>query len=36
MKKLSVLIVAAAAVTMAVNSGYADIPVYVKNDKSVT
>ena len=36
MKKLSVFMAAVAAVTMAVNSGYADLPVYAKTDKSVS
>lgn len=36
MKKLNVLMAVAAAVTMAVSSGYADIPAYAKNSKSVT
>ena len=36
MKKLSVFMAALAAVTMAVNSGYADLSVYAKTDKSVT
>lgn len=36
MKKISVFMAAVAAVTMAVNSGYADLPVYAKTDKSVT
>lgn len=36
MKKLSVFMAAVAAVTIAVNCGYADVPVYAKNDKPVT
>lgn len=36
MKKLSVLMAAAAAVTMAVNSGYTDLSVYAKNDSTIT
>ena len=36
MKKLSVFMAALATVTMAVNSGYADMSVYAKTDKSVT